>query len=261
VTHRVPFSVANRSLPAKRRLVTYVKVSEQVRPEGFADDLKRAMRGAKSSAEGRARLTEILLAEAAARKRKIVEAWVADAVEGGQKVIVFTGRRRDCMRWADEIEKKWLNDSHPVRIFAGDGSTPLGDPRDPVIGTRYFMMDQYMQSPGPAVLIGTGDAWGEGLNLQDTDLLILAMLPYTPRQIIQWEGRVSRLGQKRPVLIRYPICEGTIDEHVATILLKKLPAVEKAVDSDEVAGLGRELIGASEEELLGSLLDKVLEAR
>jgi len=115
-----------------------------------------------------------------------------------------------------------------------------------------------MRSEGPSVLIGTGDAWGEGLNLQDTDLMILAMLPYTPRQIIQWEGRVARLGQKRPVLIRYPICEGTIDERVCAILLGKLPAVEKAVDSDEIAGLGSELVGASEEELIQRMLEKVI---
>lgn len=254
VTHRVPFSVANRNLPPKRRLVTYVKVSEQCRPEGFSADLRKAMQGATSSGEGRARLTEMLLMEAAARKRKIVEAWVSDAVEAGQKVIVFTGRRRDCARMGEELSGKLKG----IPVWHGDGSTPMGEPRDPQEGTRYWIMDRYMEAPGPAVLIGTGDAWGEGLNLQRTDLLIQAMLPYTPRQIIQREGRVCRLGQDRPVLIRYPICEGTIDEHVCTILLEKLPAVEKATQSDEIAGLDRELIGASEEELIGSMLDKML---
>jgi hypothetical protein len=48
---------------------------------------------------------------------------------------------------------------------------------------------------------------------------------------------------------------------VATILLGKLPAVEKATDSDEIVGLGRELIGASEEELVASLVEKVIGGR
>lgn len=264
VSHRVPFSIANRDLPAKRRLVTYVKVSEQCKAEGFTEDLKKTMRGVTSGAEGRARLTEMLLMEAAARKRKIVEAWVSDAISAGQKVIVFTGRRKDCARMAEEITKAanallvQKRIAKPVPVFTGDGSTPMGSGRDPTPGTREWMKDRYMEAEGAAVLVGTGDAWGEGLNLQNTDLMILAMLPYTPRQIIQWEGRVARLGQKRPVLIRYPICEGTIDERVCTILLNKLPAVEKATASDEITGLGQELMGASEEELIGSLLDKVL---
>jgi len=94
--------------------------------------------------------------------------------------------------------------------------------------------------------------------LQSTDLLIQAMLPYTPAQIIQREARVARLGQTRAVLILYLICEGTVDEHVAAILLHKLPAIEQALDQDEVRGFGRELVGASEEELLQSLLEKVV---
>jgi hypothetical protein len=247
--HKVPFSVANRDLPPKRRQVTYIKVSDQVRAEGIADELRRAAR------HGPTALLEMRLMEAAARKRKIVTEYVADAVGAGQKVIVFTGRRRD----VDALEKAVRSKvgSGPL-VLAGHGGVPLGDARDPAPGTREGIVAAYMASEGPAVLIGTGDAFGEGLNLQSTDLLIQAMLPYTPAQIIQREARVCRLGQDRPALILYLICEGTVDEHVAAILLHKLPAIERALDQDEVRGLGRELMGASEEELLASLLEKIV---
>jgi superfamily II DNA or RNA helicase len=240
VSHRVPYSLANRDLPPKRRLITYVKVCDQNRAEGgISKELKAAAKFGPTA------ILEARLMEAASRKRKIVLAHARDALEGGLKVTIFTGRRVDCDRLASEA-RDWKD----IPVFSGHG----GDSPE----AREKIRRDYMASPGPALLVGTGDAWGTGLDLQDTDLAILAMLPYTPGRIIQYEGRFARLGQKRPVLIRYFIAEGTVDEHVAAILLGKLPAVEKATDSDEIAGLGRELIGASEEELVASLVDKIM---
>lgn len=255
VSHRVKYSEANRDLPPKRRLVTYIKVHEQCKPAGgITAELRNARRFGMDA------LREALLMEAAGRKRKVVLSRVKDSLDSKQKVVVFTGRRLDCERLRDDA-MKWVSGGREttgeftskipgLEIYSGHG----GDSAK----ARDEMKDRYMAASGPALLIGTIDAWGEGLNLQDTDLGVMAMLPYTPDKIIQGEGRWARLGQKRPVLIWYPICEGTIDEHVATILLNKLPAVEKMMDSDEIMGLGRELIGASEEELLASLCSKVL---
>jgi len=243
VSHRVPYSLANRDLPPKRRLVTYVKVCDQNRAEGgISKELKRAAKFGPTA------ILEARLMEAASRKRKVVLAHARDALEGGLKVVIFTGRRVDCERLRAEAGD-W-RDLSGLFLFSGHG----GDSPE----AREKIRRAYMAALGPALLVGTGDAWGEGLDLQDTDLAIFAMLPYTPGQVIQWEGRFARLGQKRPVLIRYVIAEGTVDEHVAQILLGKLPAVEKAIDSDEIAGLGRELIGASEEELVASLVDKIM---
>jgi SNF2 family DNA or RNA helicase len=243
VSHRVAYSLANRDLPPKRRLVTYVSIADQNRAEGgISQEIKRAAKF------GATALLEARLMEAASRKRKVVLAHARDALEGGLKVVIFTGRRIDCERLR-EAASAWSN----IAVFSGHG----GDSPE----KREEIRRLYMAAPGPALLVGTGDAWGTGLDLQDTDLAIFAMLPYTPGQVIQWEGRFARLGQKRPVLIRYVIAEGTVDEHVATILLGKLPAVEKATDSDEIVGLGRELIGASEEELVASLVEKVIGGR
>jgi SNF2 family DNA or RNA helicase len=94
-----------------------------------------------------------------------------------------------------------------------------------------------MQHSGATVLVGTGHAWGESVNLQDTDLALFVMLPWTPRAVTQWEGRFARLGQKRPVLISYIIAEGTVDEHVADVLLEKLPAVGKIAEDTNVEAI------------------------
>jgi hypothetical protein len=250
VTHMIPYSVTTRDLPPKRRQVTYVAVKDQVRPEAIADELRAAARRGPSA------LLEMRLMEAASRKRRVVAEHVQDALESNQKVVVFTGRRRDAEALERTVRERIRCSplsKTAVPIFMGHGGH--SDKR------RDEMREEYMAAPGPACLIGTGDAWGEGLNLQDSDLLILAMLPYTSGQIIQQEGRVAgRRGQTRPVLILYLIAEGSADEHVVQILLSKLPAVEKTGDFEEIEGFGRELGGGlSEEELIAEIARHVLE--
>jgi SNF2 family DNA or RNA helicase len=115
---------------------------------------------------------------------------------------------------------------------------------------------EYMAHPGPCVLIGTYQAWGESLNLQDTDHMVVAMVPITPGEIEQMEGRGARLGQSRPLTITYVLAENTIDERLAAILLDKLPAVERVTgETAGVAGLADTLRGTDD---LDGLLCEIL---
>lgn len=244
VCHRVSKAEANRSLPPLRRLVTYVRAAEQSRPTaGMAAELRAAAK------LGGTALLEAALLDAASRKRTRVLDLVDEAVRSNEKVVVFTGRRADCDALLTAVER-----AHPAMLVVGGHG---GD----AVKDRDVARVVYMNAQPPAVLIGTTDAWGEGLNLQDTDLLLVTMLPYTPGQVIQLEGRVSRLGQKRPVLVHYLIAEGTIDEEVAGKLLAKLPAVENIIDSDEVRGFSRTLSGVDDEDLLAQIIAKIGEKK
>lgn len=237
--NHVPHSVTHRDLPARRRVVTYVPRSDQSAPTGgFAKEL------AKASKNGKTAILEVRLAEAASRKRSVVVERVAECVEGGQKVLVFTGRRMDCDKLTDAIRKEV---GEKARVYSGHGGTSAAD--------RDGIQQAYMADPGPCVLIGTGDAWGEGVNLQDTDTFLVVMLPFTPGQVVQWEGRVARHGQKRPVLIEYMLAEGTVDEHVGQVLLEKLPAVESVAKDDSVTGFADALqgFGQSEDDIIDSV--------
>jgi SNF2 family DNA or RNA helicase len=184
------------------------------------------------------------LALAASKKRKAVIGLVEDHLEAGQKVIIFTGRRRDC----DELGKSFKSTKAQVWVSHGGDST----------ATRQQIVDDYMSHPGPCLLVGTGDAFGEAINLHDTDALLFVMLPWTPGQVRQWEGRVARLGQKRPVTIYYVVAEGTVDEHVADKLVAKLPSVE-AVAGDKELGEARGVIAGIEDEeaITQSILNKL----
>ena len=241
VIHQVPHSETHRHLPPRRRLVTYVTQAEQCRAEGFTKAFfKNAAKGGPSG------ILEARLCEAAAKKRKLLLELVSEAVEMKQKVVIFTGRREDCDKLAEDVTKA----NTGARVFHGHGGTPAS--------VRDQIQQDYMAATGPAILVGTGDAWGEGVNLQDTDLMLIAFLPYTPGQVVQWEGRVARHGQKRPVLIQYLVAENTVDEHVAGILLDKLPAVERVSRDDSLDGFSDALMGADQvEEIVASVLSKL----
>ncbi len=241
VVHSVPHSLANRSLPPARRLVTFIPIAQQVRAEGSRNLIRGALH------RGAAGLREALLMEAASRKRKIILDHVLDAIDGKLKIVIFTGRKIDVESIRAAIAKK--APGCPLWAATGNDSPEQRD----------AWRLEYMAAPGPAVFVATGESCGEGQDYQDTDLGIMAMLPYTPGQVIQYEGRWVRLGMRRPVEIRYFVAEGTIDEHVSAILLEKLPAIERTVDLDEVSGLTSELAG-DESELIASMATKVLAA-
>jgi hypothetical protein len=141
---------------------------------------------------------------------------------------------------------------------------------------RYKVLDRYIATPVKSVTIEpfSGDVGymstadktmlasnavvHNGVNLQDTDLMLIAMLPWTPGQIVQWEGRVARHGQKRPVLIQYLVAENSVDEHVADVILSKLPAVETVAKDDSVSGFADQLRGSDDEEaIISSILGKL----
>ena len=237
--HKTSQRSISACLPDKRRQVVYLDLDEQNAPSGFKNDIQRA-----SKTNDRESMFEVMLQEAASRKRKYVVDRVLEALACKQKVVVFTGRRKDCERLGAELEKKV-----PVGIpvWCAHGGTPAE--------TRDVIRHEYMESE-VGILVGTGDAWGESVNLQDTDLALFVMLPWTPRSIGQWEGRFARLGQKRPVLISYIIASGTVDEHVSELLLDKLPAVG-VIAEDEVIQEVEGAFSSDGRELLSRVVDKL----
>ena len=187
--------------------------------------------------------------EAASRKHKYVEDRVTEALKSDQKVVIFTGRRADCDRLSHRI-RKVVEKIKGCTVWSAHGGV------DPSV--RDGIRHEYMDHPGPCLLIGTGDAWGESIDLQDTDLALITMLPWTPDKVIQWEGRFSRLGQKRPVLVSYVVARNTADEHVADLLLEKLPHVGEIGEdaaAEEIEGV---LAGVDNTEGAGQrLLDRI----
>ena len=243
--HRIDYKETHKHLPKKRRQSVYLAPEDQCRPTaGFPKELRAA------SKRGATAVLEVRLASAASRKRKAVMGLVEDHVGSKHKVCIFTGRRRDVDALGKSMRSIPLLKRNKVDVWATHGGSSATD--------RQGIVDEYMSHPGPCVLIGTGASLGESLNLHDTDAALFVMLPYTPGELRQQEGRFCRLGQKRPVVIYYVIAEDTADEHIADLLIGKLPAVQKLVRDDELAEAEPVIAGIENEDaILDSILAKM----
>jgi superfamily II DNA/RNA helicase len=168
-----------------------------------------------------------------------------------RKVAVLTFLRRDCEDIAKELQKRLVKTDVTVYTAHG-GTTPE---------RRDVIRKQYMESLTECILVGTGDAWGEAVNLNDTDVAVLASLPATPGQLTQWRGRFHRKGQVKHCQIIYPVAVDTVDEHIANILLNKLPAVAGAVALGGEAAMTavvEKAIGLNDEQTKAALMEKIM---
>lgn len=230
VAHILDYKKTHRELPPKRRQSVYVTAEDQCRPAaGFPKMMKAAAK------RGPGAVLEVKLMRSASMKRRAVLDLVESHVLSGQKVVIFTGRKDDCDKLGDQVRRNGGVKARKAAVWSAHGSQSTA--------ARQVIVDEYMEHPGPCVLVATGHAFGESLNLHDTDAALFVMLPYDPGQFRQWEGRFTRLGQQRPVVIYYVIAEGTVDERVAGILIDKLPAVERIARDTELAEAGDILAG------------------
>jgi len=226
----ISLSETHKHLPPKRREVVRLPLNQQDKPMG----MKRELRSAARSGDPLTFL-EALLMEAASRKETATKKRVVAAMLSGQKVVVFTARRKHCEHLAETIKKALGRHCPRADVFWGHGEQE--------VSAREKTRQEYMAHPGPCVLVGTGDAWGVGIDLQDTDLCLMVMLPWTPDKVIQWEGRFHRLGQTRPVLISYIICDGTADEQVADTVVEKLEDIVEVQEEAELSHVQDALTG------------------
>jgi superfamily II DNA or RNA helicase len=246
VAHILAYEETHRHLPPKRRQSVYLAPEDQCKPTGgFAREIREAR------ARGPGAMLEVKLAMAASRKRQAVLGMIEDHVSSGHKIVVFTGRKRDCDALGEAVRKLKLVKSKEATVWSAHGGQTTE--------VRQGIIDEYMAHPGPCVLVGTGHAFGESLNIHDTDAAFFVMLPYTPGQLRQWEGRFTRLGQERPVIIYYVIAEGTVDEHIASILIDKLPAVQDIAEDNELAAAHGVLAGTDTDPDDDTWIDSILD--
>ena len=245
VAHVLTYAETHAHLPPKRRQSVYVAPEDQCRPAGgFAKERKDAAK------RGATALLEVSLAEAASRKRTAVIGIVEDHVRSGQKVVCFTGRRRDCEKLGKSVSSCSAVKKGNIKVWAAHGGQSQK--------VRDQIVQDYMAYRGSCVLVGTMQAFGESINIDDTDAALFVMIPYTPGVLRQAEGRFHRASTKRPVIIYYIIAEGTVDEHMAAILIDKLPAVEKVARDTELGEAKDVLAGLdpneSDEDFAASVL-------
>ena len=244
--HRVTKDQAKKELPKIRRELVKLDRTQQCKAVGFTQELRQN----KSSTTS---MWETRLAMATARKRTwtVAEA-VALALEG-QKVVVFTGRRKENRKLGEAIAKKLKKHSDiPTWCMNGEDSHKA----------RGNAAAAYFNHTGGCVFIGTTQAFGESIDgFQCSDVALITMLPWTPRLVQQLEGRFPRMGgdASKTIRIVYVIAEGTIDMGIADTILSRLEVVANMFEGDDVKRLVSMFSGEdSKEKIIRDLLAEYL---
>jgi len=247
VVHRVAYEDTHRHLPKKRRQSVYIAPEDQCRATaGFASELRNAKK------RGATAILEVKLAQSASKKRRAVLGMVEDHVSSGHKVTIFTARRRDVEKLGQDIEKLKMVKKHRAKVWYAHGGTDTS--------VRAQIVLDYKDYDGPCVLVATGASFGEAVDgLQCTNAALFVQLPYTAGDLRQWEGRFTRLGMSSGgVVIYYIICEDTVDEHIADIIISKLDAIRRISQDNELAEAEEILAGIDDEEaIMASILEKL----
>ena len=246
---RIPYDESHGSLPAKRRMLIRVRPEDQIKEvAGYAREINKTEKEARAGHKGAIlKAATLRVARASSRKRKAVaETMAGYAGMGKGKCVVLTGWRKD----AEDLAKRLSKGA--AHVWMGHGGTSAD--------AREEIRRAYMAHPGPCILVGTWHAWGTALNLDDTDVIAFAMLPFTPAEIAQAEGRGDRISMTRPLLYVYFVAEGTIDDRVVDVVLRKLEAVDAVTPGGRLhahGGVTRALTGVDD---VDTLADEMLAA-
>ncbi len=147
--------------------------------------------------------------------------------ESGQKLVVFS----QYLGMLDIIES--YLEEHNIGFAGIRGST-----RD-----RKSQVEKFRDDPKCEVFVGSLQAAGVGIDLISASVVIHYDRWWNPAKENQATDRVHRMGQSRGVQVFKMITRGTIEEHIHTLIEKKLGLMEQVIgfdDQDQVKALTRD---------------------
>ncbi len=139
---------------------------------------------------------------------------VKDEFDGGLDRVVIMAWHMDTL---DALARA-LDRFGTVRV---DGSTPAR--------AREAAVDQFSAEGGPRVFLGQITACGEAIDLSASAELIFAESSFVPKDMAQAALRVTNIGQKRQPRVRVAALEGSIDEALQAILLRKMQTIREVL--------------------------------
>ena len=111
-----------------------------------------------------------------------------------------------------------LQEFSPVSIIGGQSDD-----------TRQDQIDKFQKGESKLMIAGIR-AGNVGINLTRAKYVIFAELDWSPAIHRQAEDRLHRIGQKNTVFAYYLIGTGTLDDHVASILVDKSYEIDAIMD-------------------------------
>lgn len=175
---------------------------------------------------------------AGAAKVPHVVNFVRNAMDMEESVVVFCHHRAIHAMLCER-----LSTFSPASIIGGQADS-----------ARQDAIDSF-QSGGTRLMVAGLRAGNVGINLNTSRYVVFAELDWSPAIHRQAEDRLHRIGQKNTVFAYYLIGNGTLDGHVANVLVDKGNEIDAIIDGDAAGGRdgeGAGLILAQIRDRLGS---------
>lgn len=155
-----------------------------------------------------------------------------------RKLIIFT-EHKDTLNYLRQRVSDLLGQPKAVRVIYG------GTNRD----ERRKIQSEFRSDPTVLVLIAT-DAAGEGVNLQNANLMVNYDLPWNPNRLEQRFGRIHRIGQKEVCHLWNIVANETREGEVFQKLFAKLEIEKQALGGKVFDILGEAFDNVSLKQLL-----------
>lgn len=143
----------------------------------------------------------------------IVEA-MKDEFECGLDKVVL-------MRWHDNVGQIIRHGLSKYGVVSIDGSTSSAD--------RLRAEEQFRDDPNCRVFDGQIQAAGEAIDLSAAALLIFVEQSFIPKDMKQASLRITNHTQTRQAFVRVAVLEGSIDEALQTVLLRKWGSIREVL--------------------------------
>jgi SWI/SNF-related matrix-associated actin-dependent regulator 1 of chromatin subfamily A len=137
------------------------------------------------------------------------------AIENGQKVIIFTNFTHSF----DTLM------NHFGKLAVGHNGKMNGTQKQNSI-------DRFQEDDNVKVFVGNLISAGTAITLTKAEVVIMNDLDFVPANHAQAEDRAYRLGVQHTVNVYYPIAIGTIDEMIYKVLDKKKRIISQAIGED-----------------------------
>ena len=147
-------------------------------------------------------------------KLKHVVEFVNEVMETEESIVVFCHHKA-----IHTLLHESLEEHNPSSIIGGQTLT-----------TRDNEIDRFQKGQTRLMIAGLR-AGNVGINLTKARYVIFAELDWSPAIHRQAEDRLHRIGQKIKVFAYYLVGKGTLDEHVADILVDKAYEIDSILDA------------------------------
>jgi hypothetical protein len=95
-------------------------------------------------------------------------------------------------------------------------------------------VDLFQNNSKYKIFIGSIKAAGVGLTLTASSTVIFAELDWVPANLVQAEDRCHRIGQQSSVLVQHIVLDGSLDQRICELVVRKQNIADKALDQKSV---------------------------